>query len=34
MPDCVAGATPVAFGNWKSAFTIVNRKSDRAILWN
>jgi HK97 family phage major capsid protein len=27
MPDVAPGATPVAFGNWKEAYTIVNRKS-------
>ena len=27
MPDPVAGATPVAFGNWNSAHTVVNRKA-------
>jgi HK97 family phage major capsid protein len=27
MPDCVPGATPVAFGNWKEAYTIATRKS-------
>jgi HK97 family phage major capsid protein len=26
MPDCVPGATPAAFGNWKRAYTIVTRK--------
>jgi len=26
MPDVAAGATPVAFGNWKRAYTIVTRK--------
>jgi HK97 family phage major capsid protein len=27
MPDTAAGATPVAFGNWNSAYTVVNRKA-------
>jgi HK97 family phage major capsid protein len=26
MPDVVAGSTPVAFGNWKQAYLVVNRK--------
>jgi HK97 family phage major capsid protein len=26
MPDCQPGTTPVAFGNWKRAYTIVTRK--------
>jgi HK97 family phage major capsid protein len=26
MPDCQPGATPVAFENWKRAYTIVTRK--------
>jgi HK97 family phage major capsid protein len=26
IPDCQPGATPVAFGNWKRAYTIVTRK--------
>jgi HK97 family phage major capsid protein len=26
MPDCVPGATPVAFGNWNRAYMVVNRK--------
>ena len=26
MPDCVAGATPIAFGNWPATYTIVNRR--------
>ena len=25
MPDAAPGATPVAFGNWNSAYTVVNR---------
>ena len=27
MPDPVAGSTPVAYGNWKQAFMVVNRKA-------
>jgi HK97 family phage major capsid protein len=27
MPDVAAGATPVAFGNWSQAYTVVNRKA-------
>ncbi|UGY16730.1 phage major capsid protein [Bradyrhizobium septentrionale] len=27
MPDVAPGATPVAYGNWKSAYTVVNRKA-------
>ena len=27
MPDPVAGATPVAYGNWQEAYTVVNRKA-------
>jgi HK97 family phage major capsid protein len=27
MPDAVAGATPVAYGNWREAYTVVNRKA-------
>jgi HK97 family phage major capsid protein len=27
MPDAAPGATPVAFGNWSSAYTVVNRKA-------
>ncbi|MBV9531681.1 MAG: phage major capsid protein, partial [Bradyrhizobium sp.] len=27
MPDCVPGATPVAFGNWRQAYTVVHRKA-------
>ena len=27
MPDVAPGATPVAFGNWKLAYTIANRKA-------
>ena len=27
MPDAVAGATPVAYGNWQEAYTVVNRKA-------
>lgn len=26
MPDCIAGSTPVAFGNWRQAYTIVDRR--------
>ena len=26
MPDVAAGATPVAYGNWQQAYTIVNRR--------
>jgi HK97 family phage major capsid protein len=26
MPDCAPGALPVAFGNWRQAYTVVNRK--------
>ena len=26
MPDCGPGATPVGFGNWKRAYTVVTRK--------
>jgi len=25
MPDCVPGATPIAFGDWRAAYTLVNR---------
>jgi HK97 family phage major capsid protein len=27
MPNVAPGATPVAFGNWNSAYTVVNRKA-------
>jgi HK97 family phage major capsid protein len=27
MPDVVVGSTPVAFGNWKQAYMMVNRKA-------
>jgi len=27
MPDVAAGATPVAFGNWQEASTLVNRRA-------
>jgi HK97 family phage major capsid protein len=27
MPDCVPGATPVAFGDWKAAYITVNRRA-------
>jgi HK97 family phage major capsid protein len=27
MPDVAPGATPIAYGNWKEAYTIANRKS-------
>jgi HK97 family phage major capsid protein len=27
MPDVAPGATPVAFGNWNQAYTVVNRKA-------
>src|SRR5215467_11151859 len=27
MPDVAPGATPVAYGNWKQAYTVVNRKA-------
>jgi HK97 family phage major capsid protein len=27
MPDCVPGSTPVAYGNWRQAYTVVNRKA-------
>jgi HK97 family phage major capsid protein len=27
MPDVAPGATPVAFGNWSQAYTVVNRKA-------
>jgi HK97 family phage major capsid protein len=27
MPDCAPGAVPVAFGNWKAAYTLVTRKA-------
>jgi HK97 family phage major capsid protein len=27
FPDCVGGATPVAFGGWKQAYTLVTRKA-------
>jgi HK97 family phage major capsid protein len=27
MPDVVAGATPVAYGNWQQAYMVVNRKA-------
>jgi HK97 family phage major capsid protein len=26
MPDCVPGATPIAFGNWNRAYMVVNRR--------
>jgi HK97 family phage major capsid protein len=26
MPDAVAGATPVAYGNWNQTYMVVNRK--------
>jgi HK97 family phage major capsid protein len=25
MPDCAPGATPVAFGDWRQAYTLVTR---------
>jgi HK97 family phage major capsid protein len=27
MPDVAGGSTPVAFGNWKKAYTVVERKA-------
>jgi HK97 family phage major capsid protein len=27
IPDVAPGATPIAFGNWKAAYTAVNRKA-------
>jgi HK97 family phage major capsid protein len=27
MPDCVPGATPIAYGNWKQTYMIANRKA-------
>jgi HK97 family phage major capsid protein len=27
MPDAIAGATPIAYGNWREAYTVVNRKA-------
>jgi HK97 family phage major capsid protein len=26
MPDVATGATPIAYGNWKRAYVVVNRK--------
>jgi HK97 family phage major capsid protein len=26
MPDVAAGSTPVAFGNWRQAYIVVNRR--------
>jgi len=26
MPDCVPGSTPIAYGNWRQAYTVVNRR--------
>jgi HK97 family phage major capsid protein len=26
MPDVASGATPIAYGNWKKAYTIILRK--------
>jgi HK97 family phage major capsid protein len=31
MPDVHAGATPVAFGNWKQAMTVVNRRATTLV---
>jgi HK97 family phage major capsid protein len=31
MPDAAAGATPVAFGNWKAAYTLVNRRATTMV---
>ena len=27
MPDPIVGATPIAYGNWTQAYTVVNRKA-------
>lgn len=27
MPDCFPGSTPVAFGNWRQTYTLVNRSA-------
>ena len=27
MPDVMPGATPIAYGNWQEAYTVVNRKA-------
>jgi HK97 family phage major capsid protein len=27
MPDVAPGATPIAYGNWKSAYMVANRKA-------
>ena len=29
MPDCAPGATPIAFGDWHEAYTLVNRQATR-----
>jgi HK97 family phage major capsid protein len=26
MPDVAPGATPIAFGNWKQAYMVINRR--------
>jgi HK97 family phage major capsid protein len=26
MPDCIPGATPIAYGNWNQAYMVVNRR--------
>jgi HK97 family phage major capsid protein len=31
MPDCLPGATPVAFGDWRAAYTLVNRKATTVL---
>jgi HK97 family phage major capsid protein len=32
MPDVMPGATPVAFGNWKATYTVVNRKATTMLV--
>lgn len=27
MSNCAPGATPIAFGNWQKAYTVVDRKA-------
>jgi HK97 family phage major capsid protein len=27
MPNCIPGATPVAFGGWDAVYTVANRKA-------
>ena len=31
MPDIAANATPIAFGNWKRGYTIVDRIGTRVL---